>query len=364
MGGAERMLTSLVTAKRSMQFSQCVVSLMKGGTFSEQIKNSGVPLYELEMNQPNLPAAVLRLALLIRKLSPVAIQSWLYYGDLATTVALYLSGRRRDTRLYWGVRCSDIRQSHYGARLRLSVAACAKLSRFTNAVVANSNAGRRDHQRIGYSPPEFLVIPNGIDTAHFQPDPSLRARVRDELNIPNATEFVIHVARVDQMKDHATFMKVAAAMPDVRFAAIGRGTETLEVPSNVMRLGIRNDMQAVYAAADYLVSTSVFGEGFPNVIAEGMASGVPAIVTDVGDAHEIIGDTGYVVRPCSPTDIVDALQRFKKEPESQRKDRAALCRGRIITHFSLERAVTSFDALHFGACQSQTIGGGEIGGTL
>jgi glycosyltransferase involved in cell wall biosynthesis len=348
MGGAERMLTSLVTAKRSRNFDQCVVSLMKGGAFSEQIGNAGVPLYELEMSQPNFPAVVFRLASLIRKLSPVAIQSWLYYGDLAATAALYLSGRRHRTRFYWGVRSSDILKSNYSRRLRLSVAACARLSRFPDAIVANSYAGRLDHQRIGYRPPEFLVIPNGIDTTRFSPDPAARGRVRTELNIPATSVFVIHVARVDQMKDHGTFLKVAEAMPKVQFAVVGRGTETLPAPPNVMCLGMRDNMETIYAAADYLVSTSIFGEGFSNVIAEGMSSGVPAIATEIGDAREIIGNTGYVTRPGSVTDIVDALQSVMREPEDQRKNRANLCRDRIISHFSLERAVANFDALHFG----------------
>src|SRR4029079_5730355 len=117
-GGAERMLTSLVTAKRNTQFTQCVVNLMRGGTFSEQIRSAGVSLHELDMNQFNLPATIFRLAFLIRKLSPVAVQSWLCYGDLVAMAALYLSGRRHQTRLYWGVRCSDMNQSSYGVRLR------------------------------------------------------------------------------------------------------------------------------------------------------------------------------------------------------------------------------------------------------
>ena len=356
-GGAERMLTSVVTAKRNMQFSQYVVNLMKGGVFSEQIRDAGVPICELGLNSINLPAIVLQLALLIRRLSPAVIQTWLYYGDLIGTAALYLSGRRRETRLYWGIRCSDINQASYGARLRLSVGACVKLSRFTDAVIANSYAGRLHHQKIGYRPPAFLVIPNGIDTIQFQPNPALRTRVRAELNIPDTAVFVIHVARVDQMKDHGTFLKVAAAMPDIRFAVVGRGTESLQTTPNVMRLGVQRDMLAIYAAADFLISTSIFGEGFPNVVAEGMASGVPAIATDVGDARKIIGDTGFIVRPNCPTSIVDALTQLIEEPDDQRIRRAMLCRNRVITDFSLERAVACFDGLYLGtaANESQTI---------
>jgi glycosyltransferase involved in cell wall biosynthesis len=165
------------------------------------------------------------------------------------------------------------------------------------------------------------------------------------------------------MKDHATFLKVATAMSDIRFAAIGSGTEKLDGPPNVMRLGIRRDMAAVYAAADFLISTSTFGEGFSNVIAEGLASGVPAVATDVGDAREIIGDTGSIVDPgCAPA-LVSALRRLLDEPEDQRRGRAKSCRERIITRFSLERAVARFDEIHRGAedSPSATIGGGVIG---
>ena len=102
MGGAEHVLTSLVTAKRLTPYPQGVVNLMKGGPYTDPIRNAGVPLYEIGLNRANLPVAVFRLASLIRKLSPLVIQSWLYYGDLIATVALYLSGRRHQTRLYWG----------------------------------------------------------------------------------------------------------------------------------------------------------------------------------------------------------------------------------------------------------------------
>jgi glycosyltransferase involved in cell wall biosynthesis len=215
-------------------------------------------------------------------------------------------------------------------------------------VVANSYSGRRDHQRIGYKPRAFPVISNGIDTARFKPSHTERARVRAELSIPDVMPLVIHVARVNPMKDHANFLKVAAAMPDIRFAAIGRGTEALQVPPNVIRLGVRNDMPAVYAAADFLLSTSIFGEGFSNVIAEGMASGVPAVATDIGDAREILADTGSIVRPSYPDAMADALRRLVNEPEAERRNRANLCRERIETCFSLERAVASFDALYIG----------------
>jgi glycosyltransferase involved in cell wall biosynthesis len=299
----------------------------------------------------NGPIVVVRLALLIRKLAPDIIQSWLYYGDLIATLALYLSGRRRQTRLYWGIRASDISR-RFNWRSRLIVALCVRLSSLPDAAIANSHAGARDHRRIGYRTPAFAVIPNGIDTGKFKPDDAKRAPMRSELGIGENAIFVIHVGRVSEMKDHATFFAVAEALPDLAFAAIGRGTESLRMPANVRRLGLCEDMPAIYAAADYLISTSLFGEGFPNVVAEAMACGVPVVATDVGDGREIIGDTGMVVPPSSPAAIVEALLRLTRENAAQRQERARLCRERIATRFPIERMVARFDALYTGGLEA------------
>ena len=344
-GGAQHMLTSLVTAKRTAPYPQAVINLIGGGVYTDAIREAGVPVHELGLNTLNWPLVVVRLAALIRKLSPAVIQSWLYYGDLITTLALYLSGRRHETKLYWGVRCSDISQ-RFNAQSRLMVALCVRLSRLPDAVIANSHAGRSDHRRIGYRPPAFLVIPNGIDIGAFRPSAADRARIRGELSIAADAPFFIHVARVNPMKDHATFLHVAAALPDIRFAAIGPGTEALQGPANVLRLGPRQDMPAIYAAADGLLSTSLFGEGFSNVIAEAMASGVPVVATDVGDAREIIGETGLVVPPGNVIAIADAVAKLSGESPQRRQERAGACRERVVARFSLQRAVADFDRLY------------------
>jgi glycosyltransferase involved in cell wall biosynthesis len=346
-GGAERVLTSLVTTRRDTPFRQVVVDLKANGAHAAAIRAAGVPLHEFGVRNPlALPFAVFRLAALIHALRPVAIQSWLHYADLVSLWALERSGLRDTTRFYWGVRASDLDLSHYSFALRWTVKACARRSARPDAVVANSLAGREVHRSWRYRPRAFPVIPNGIDTDLFRPDPAARARIRAELKIPDDATVAIHAARVDPMKDHASLIAIACALPEVRFVIVGAGTEALDVPANVTPLGLRTDLPALNAAADLALSTSAFGEGFPNVVGEAMAAGLPVLATDVGDARLIVGDTGVIVPSREPASSIKAVRELLSHPADRRHRMGAAARERIQQHFSIGRMVAAFDALH------------------
>ncbi len=217
------------------------------------------------------------------------VQGWLYHGDLAALLGLALSGRRRTTRLAWGLRCSNLDMDVYGRGLRLVQAACARLSRYPDIVIANSKAGLTTHLALGYRPRRTAVIYNGIDIERFAPDPARRAEVRRSLGIDERAPVIAHVARLDPMKDHQTLLAALGLLPQVHCLAIGAGTETLPDRPNLHRLGRRDDVSRLLPAADFIVSSSAYGEGFSNALAEGMASGLPAIATDIGDARELVG---------------------------------------------------------------------------
>jgi glycosyltransferase involved in cell wall biosynthesis len=346
-GGAEQVLASLVTAKRSQPFQQVVIDLLGGGALSERIRAAGIPVYDLNLGGPaGTPLATVRLARLIQKIKPTTIQSWLYYGDILTYWALKLSGRRTSTRLYWGIRCSELELDRYSWLLRRTINACARRSGEPDAVVANSFAGREVHRQLGYKPRAFPVIPNGVDTSRFKPDAQARKAIRSELGIDDETPLVLHVARVDPMKDHAGLLTVAGMLPKVTFVMAGAHTNELKTPVNVKALGIRSDMPSIYAAADIAVSASAFGEGFSNAIAEAMASGVPVISTDVGDARAIVNGTGIIVPPRDPTQMADSIASMLGEMPDGLRSRGSGSRDRILTNYSLDLAVATFDSLH------------------
>ena len=97
-------------------------------------------------------------------------------------------------------------------------------------------------------------------------------------------------------------------------------------------------MKAVYNAFDIATLASAFGEGFPNVVGEAMACGVPVAATDVGDVRAIVGASGEVVPPGSPDLLCAAWrslrQRLAHDPCLRENVRAA-----IVADYSLAAMV-------------------------
>jgi glycosyltransferase involved in cell wall biosynthesis len=340
-GGAEAMLTRLATAKPGVADEITVVSLLPAEAHLERLRAAGVTVIELRFDRPGgIAAGLVKLAKLIAEQRPDVVQGWMYHGDLAALAALVLSGRRKRTRLVWSIRCSALDLRHYGGPgLRLVVKACTLLSGYPDLVTANSAAGLESHLALGYRPRRMEVVANGIDVDEFRPDAAARRAVRIELGVPENGTLLAHVARVDPMKDHATFLAAMAQLPDLSALLVGAGTENLPAARNVLRLGRRHDVARLFAAADFVVSSSRFGEGFSNVLGEGMACGLPAIATDVGDAKLIVGDTGLVVSPEDPAALAAAIRTLAGESAPARAARAARARARIVDNFGLAGAV-------------------------
>ena len=68
--------------------------------------------------------------------------------------------------------------------------------------------------------------------------------------------------------------------------------ERFNLGGRVHLLGERGDIPTLMPGFDFLCLSSVFGEGFSNVIGEGMACGVPCVATDVGDSKHIVEKQG------------------------------------------------------------------------
>jgi glycosyltransferase involved in cell wall biosynthesis len=347
LGGAESMLTGMLVKTPAVGIESEVVSLLPGGANRDRLAEAGIAVSDLglERGRPR-PGALFALARRMRESGADIVQGWMYHANLAATFAATCSPARR-LPVVWGIRCSDMDTRRYGWQLRAVIAASARLSRCPAGAIANSHAGIAVHRALGFQPRRFDYIANGLDIDRFRPDPAARAEMRAVLDLPSPeTPVLAIVARVDPMKDHACFLAALDRLPGAVGLAIGKGTEGLPDRPNLRRLGPRTDVPRLLAAADFIVNSSAFGEGFSNAVAEGMAMGCPAAATDVGDARVIVGETGRIVPPGDAAALAEALRELIAEGPESREARRRESRRRIETEFALDRTAESFAAIH------------------
>src|SRR5690606_35425298 len=141
--------------------------------------------------------------------------------------------------------------------------------------------------------------------------------------------------------------------PSTRCVLIGHGMDAsnLElaallrrhgVAEHVILLGRRDDGPALMNGLDIHVLSSR-AEGFPNVVAEAMATGVLCVVTDVGDAAAMVDDTGWIVpsrNAAALAGAIDAAVAVLDMPE--RLERAERGRRRVEDLYSLQAMVDNY----------------------
>lgn len=346
-GGAEMMLTQLVTHLDRTRFKPHVLSLTEGGKHVEMLRAAGVPVHSLGMSagRPSLRSLV-KLRQLAKQISPDLIIGWMYHGNLAATLASWIGIRAP---VLW-----NVRQSLYSLALEkrssaLVIKALAWLGFSPQHILYNSKVSAQQHEAIGYPKAKRVLVPNGFDTARFQPDAEARASVRAELGLPADAILIGRFGRNSAMKDYPTFIEAMKFVPNAVAIIAGAGTEELKSwvmgHSSLVILSERHDLPRLTAALDIACSSSAFGEGFPNVVAEAMCCGIPCVVTDVGDSSWLLDRAGTVVPPNDATALAKALNEMLALMPEQRLALGAIGRQRILNHFALPAVVRQFEAL-------------------
>lgn len=359
-GGAETMLCKLLAQRVDERDRVDVVSLTDVGAVGARIRELGIEVTALGMRRgfPD-PRALWRLTRRLRRDRPDLVQTWMYHADLLGGLAARLAGC---VPVVWGIRQSDLHPVHSRRTTIWTARACARLSRrIPDRIVSCSEAARAVHEDLGYEPGRIEVIPNGFDTMTFRPDAAARAWVRADLGIGDDTALVGMAARFDPQKDHRNFVRAAGslrrAVGRVAFVLCGAGID----PSNQSLrdwiheegiedcchlLGERSDMPQLLAALDVAVLCSAYGEGFPNVVGEAMACGVPCVCTDVGDAAAIVGATGAVVPPGDADALAAAVRRLLEEDGAQHAARGAEARRVIVEGYAIARVARRYRSLY------------------
>jgi len=364
-GGAELMLYKLLSRMDQERFSNVVLSLTSGGGIGSKISTLGIPCHELDIGGVAGGVRGLRSAVrLMRALKPNVVQTWLHHADLFGTVAARLAGNRN---IVWNLRCSSLSPNDFPESSLRLVKILGLLSPIPKVVIANSAAGKSAHLQAGYHPRRWEIIPNGFDTKSLAPNGDAHLRIRRELDLNDSVPLIGIVGRYHPMKGHAVFLRAAANLignrPTTRFLMVGRGLDEknvelieqirgLKLESQVRLLGERKDIPDIMSALDILTSSSTSGEGFPNVVGEAMACGVPCVGTDVGDTKAIIGETGLVVPGGDSEALANAWTRLLAMLPEDRRLLGAAARARIEDSFEIGVIAARYQQLYEGVARA------------
>jgi glycosyltransferase involved in cell wall biosynthesis len=269
------------------------------------------------------PAAVVRLARLLRRRRIDVLQTHLVHGAIVGTAAARLA--RTPFLVHMRHHIDDVRLT--GGRLHVAVDRA--LAKAADEVIVPSHAAKR-----------YLVAEEGIDGAHvnvvhlgFDAD-ALRSSdaegraVRRSLGIEDGAFVAGCVARFSPNKGHRflfeALARLAADRPDARLILVGQGdsapyreqARAAGVADRTLFLGERRDVPACLRAMDVVVLPSL-SESFNQVIIEALAAERPLLVTDVGGAREVVTDgaNGLIVPPADAGALHDALRRLADDAE-------------------------------------------------
>ncbi|MFM8701281.1 MAG: glycosyltransferase [Hyphomicrobiales bacterium] len=362
-GGAEMTLLRLLESLGEERRTHAVVTLKplaEGETIGASIIALGIPMEDLGARGAlSMFRTYFRLIRLIRRTRPDVLSAWLYYAALLVSLSSIFIGYR--ARMIWHIRSLPyVELSEKPARFFTQRILAFLSHRMRVRIITNSLAAMNTHRAIGFSDysEKWVVIPNAVDPDVFKPDKEMRDRMRSQFGIPEKAIAIGSVGRNVPEKGYPDLFKAIArlneAMSPVWFGRLHlviAGRDLLpDDPAIAVSglqnyqlhiLGARNDIPDVLNSFDIFVLPSR-SESFPNVLAEAMASALPAVATDVGDCRDVLDAAEYIATGAPGTMLSDRMIALVRMTSAQREVIGARNRARVVQTFTRQRMLDAF----------------------
>jgi glycosyltransferase involved in cell wall biosynthesis len=305
------------------------------GTLDELGKLEGVAAHDLPMSRDPAPladlASLIRAVRLLARLRPEVVVAATPKAGLLGMVAAWLT--RVPVRIYfiWGLRL----ETEQGVRRFLFLLVEMLTARLATQVLSNSNSLADEVKQAGIAM-EVAVIgagsSHGVDVEYFDAArsdlPSVPVVVAQQLQLQDNAVTVGYVGRVHRDKGVGTLIEAAQSYARsggrINLLVVGsteddaletRLAETVEHNLEIVRVQSVRDTRPFFLVMD-IHCLPTLREGFPNVVLEAAALGIPTITTTATGARDSVvqGRTGILVDPSSPEQLVAAINTLARDP--------------------------------------------------
>lgn len=335
VGGAEMMLARLIQYTAD-EYEHVIISLMKTSGVYQSTLDRCQAHYALGWNGINTLGTVSKLRALLKKLQPATVQCWMYHANALTSLSVI--GLAQKPKVVWGIHHSLASPKDESISTKIALGLSKILSKQPNHIIYCAHSSKQQHTDFGFKNTHQHVIANGVFLDKFQPNV--------QLNQPTIIGFAgrYHTAKgypylfetMGLLKDQNIIFKIAGSGASLENSEVKALFEQYQLDAQKVHLLDQiSDMPAFYQSIDAFLMTSIT-EGFPNVLVEAMASGLPCISTDVGDAKYIVQDLGSIVPPRNAQALADAILAYTQKSEAEKQSLKQATRERVEQNFSIE----------------------------
>jgi len=335
VGGAEMMLSRLIQAQPDCQ--HYVVALMQINETYQTALQQCAAHYALHWNGLNTLQSIFKLRKIIQDIQPDVIQGWMYHANVLTTLSTM--GLKTKPPVFWGIHHSLASPKEESRSTKIALQLSRYLSSFASGIIYCAQSALQQHQAFGFRNSQQHVIPNGIEIERFQfhsftEHSPLVVGFAGRFHPAKGYPYLVET--IARLRGYPVQFKIAGRGANLNNPELAALFEQYQVSLNQVELLDQvEDMPAFYASLDLFLMTSIT-EGFPNVLVEAMASGVPCITTDVGDAGLIVADTGYVVPARDIEKLREAIIAYLNLPLDDKLQRQNNARSRVEENFTIQ----------------------------
>lgn len=356
--GAEKQMLLLCRALKSRGHEVRVAALTRLGPLESEYRAAGIEVELIGKSLKVDPFALRRLARWLRDGEFDVVQSWIFAANSYARAAARLAfGRNRRKPV---VIATEMAVDLWKSRWHFKVD--RKLAGWCDAVVGNSHAVVDFYRdKAGVNSSKLHCVYSGIDASEAGLiDEGTRSRTRRELQLlPEDGPVILFAGRLAEQKRVLDLLKAVDILQHlylrIRVLVAGEGplksdlmkfAGAVELNERVLFLGLRQDMDRLYAASDMVVLPSSY-EGLPNVVMEAQLRGLPVIAAAAPGTIELVHHqkTGLTYPVGDSTELARLIEEFISEPEKAEK-LGAQGREMILNDFSVARMADRFEDLY------------------
>jgi glycosyltransferase involved in cell wall biosynthesis len=303
-GGAENNLMKLLRESKNnnTNHKHYVISFSIKNFYENEINDLGFKVFSFDLiKKHNLLFNLISIFRLIKKIQPTTSHCWMYHASLVGGILSKIAGVEN---IIWAIRHSSYKYFKTKFLTIVIINALGLLSKLIpNKILYCSTASKFFHEKKFYDKKKSIIIFNGYQKKQ-------KININQKLNRSRIIYGVI--GRYSPQKDYSTLIKTISDLNDngkindIEFYLYGRDINYFnkKLTDEINQYGLERkiilndyhkDLTPVFENINFLISTSQYGESFPNVIAEAMLNGVPCISTNLGEAKNIIGNLGWIV---------------------------------------------------------------------